>query len=336
MRIPIITLTRKNKLRVLFIGPKTFGYEGRIIEALEGQDYDVYFLSDTYFDSKSFKAFLRLFPRLGGFLLSFFYHSYFNRFESKFFQRILVIRGEGLSERTLLYIQDRFPGAKKVLYLWDSFRNINGIKLKLKHFDATYSFDSDNCREQDGLMFKPLFYLDEYAYKPEFSSARNESIFFIGTLHSNRTKILSKIVAKNTNLNFDYYLYCRTPLEYYFHYITDRNLRNLDQGRIVFKPMSADEVRQKLFSCNCVLDMQHPSNSGLTIRTFESLAAGTKLITFNHYVKGYDFYSEDLIHVVNFDDFIIDERFVHFDGGCVSDDFYHNYSVHNFVKYIMN
>ena len=325
----------KNTQRLLFVGPKTFGYEVRIVKALKAMDYDVYFLSDTYFDSKALKAFLRVFPRSGGFLLSFFFRSYLNRFSEGFFSKILVIRGEGLSERTLSYIQDRFSDAKMILYLWDSFRNIRGIKAKLLYFDAIYSFDSDDCSNQGGLMFRPLFYLEEYMCGPEFSIDRNESIFFIGTLHSNRTKILSKIIQENKKLDFDYYLYCRTPLEYCFHYITDRNLRGLDQKRIIFKPMAACEVRKKLFISKYVLDMQHPSNSGLTIRTFESLAAGAKLITFNHHIKDYDFYNEHLVHVVNFDDFSIDAKFLHSDGNPISQGFYLKYSILSFLKYIL-
>lgn len=325
-----------NRTKILLIAPKTFGYEERIIEALEKLNYEVHFLSDTIFDSKAFKIFLRLLPGMGGFLLSLCYRSTLKSYGNNFFKKILVIRGEGLSEKTLSYIHERFSSAKKILYLWDNFRNIKRIRKKLKYFDVVYSFDPQDCSSEDELIFRPLFYLDEYAQKPRGSITKNGKIFFIGTLHSNRTKILYSIIKKNPNLNFDYYLYCRTPLEYCFHYITDKNLRGLNQERILFKPMAANEVRQKLLNSECVLDMQHPSNSGLTIRTFEALAVGVKLITFNHHVMDYDFYNHNLIHVLNFDNFLIDEKFLNKNESFIPKEFYDKYSIYSFLKDIMS
>jgi hypothetical protein len=325
-----------NRSKILLIAPKTFGYEERIIEALERLNYDVYFLSDTIFDSKAFKIFLRLLPRMGGFLLSLCYRSHLKKYENNFFKKILVIRGEGLSEETLSYIHESFSSARKILYLWDNFRNIKRIRQKLKYFGAVYSFDSQDCSNEGELIFRPLFYLDEYVQKPGSTITRYGKIFFVGTLHSNRTKILYSIIKENPSLNFDYYLYCRTPLEYFFHYITDKNLRGLDQERIIFRPMAPDEVRQKLLNSECVLDMQHPSNSGLTIRTFEALAAGAKLITFNHHIMDYDFYNHNMVHVLNFDNFVIDAKFLNKNGSFISKEFYEKYSIYSFLKYILS
>jgi hypothetical protein len=48
-----------------------------------------------------------------------------------------------------------------------------------------------------------------------------------------------------------------------------------------------------------VLDIQHPRQTGLTMRTLEALGAGKKLVTTNVQVKEYDFYDERQVRVVD-------------------------------------
>jgi hypothetical protein len=99
--------------------------------------------------------------------------------------------------------------------------------------------------------------------------------------------------------------------------------------------MAPAEVRQKMLNSECVLDMQHPSNSGLTIRTFEALAAGAKLITFNHHITDYDFYNNKMIQVINFDDFSVDPKLFQSGEAQISHDFYQKYSIYSFLKDIL-
>ena len=50
-----------------------------------------------------------------------------------------------------------------------------------------------------------------------------------------------------------------------------------------------------------ILDIEHPNQKGLTMRTFESLGAGKKLITTNATVKEMDFYNANNIVVIDRD-----------------------------------
>jgi len=65
--------------------------------------------------------------------------------------------------------------------------------------------------------------------------------------------------------------------------------------------LSADDIID-LYSCSTViLDINHPKQSGLTMRTFEALGAGKKLITTNAEIKKYSFYNEDNICIIDRD-----------------------------------
>jgi hypothetical protein len=68
-----------------------------------------------------------------------------------------------------------------------------------------------------------------------------------------------------------------------------------------FEPLAKYEV-QRLFSDSfAILDIQHPHQVGLTMRTFEAMGAGKKLITTNARVKNTDFYNPENILVVERD-----------------------------------
>ena len=52
-------------------------------------------------------------------------------------------------------------------------------------------------------------------------------------------------------------------------------------------------------SSRAVLDIQHFKQTGLTMRTLETLGAGKKLITTNPDVKEYDFYDEGRVMTID-------------------------------------
>ena len=63
--------------------------------------------------------------------------------------------------------------------------------------------------------------------------------------------------------------------------------------------MSIEQVRQKVLQSKALVDVQQPHQTGLTMRTFEALAARKKLITTNDDVKSYDFYHPNNVMVID-------------------------------------
>ncbi len=61
---------------------------------------------------------------------------------------------------------------------------------------------------------------------------------------------------------------------------------------------------------NCVLDINMLNQDGLTIRTFETLASGRKLLTTNKYIKEMSFFNEQIISVFDREKLDIDLDFI--------------------------
>jgi hypothetical protein len=66
-----------------------------------------------------------------------------------------------------------------------------------------------------------------------------------------------------------------------------------------FSPLPAGEVARVLWESFAVLDVEHPRQRGLTMRTFETIGAGKKLITTNTGIRDHDFFDERNILVVD-------------------------------------
>lgn len=325
-------MTRNN---ILFIGPKTFGYEKKLIDELARKGAAVYFIKDTFFDTKSLKIFLRIFPKTTHLFLNIFFIRAFKSYEKDFFDKIFVIRGEGLSVSSLQYAATRFRNAKRILYLWDNIRNISLIEEKIPMFDEIFSYDDGDCADNSFFKFRPLFYSDEYVDKGENFELRDESVLFIGTVHSNRTRFLATVAQNNPHLKFKFYLYFRTYLEYVVCLLTDSYFRKLPDPTIIFEPMSSSDVVANVKRHKFVIDTQHPSNNGLTIRTLETIAAGAKLITLNSHVMDYDFYNKSSICVLSASELKISMDFLSAKKHTVSDKFFEKYGISSFLNEIL-
>jgi hypothetical protein len=140
-------------------------------------------------------------------------------------------------------------------------------------------------------------------YAPEFINEtggvepkRVHTISFVGTLHSNRYNTIKNLFSKFDNAFIFYYL----PAKWLFVWnkMTNKIYRNLKWSEISFNKLSKKEVADIFKSSKSVLDIQRYSQTGLTMRTFEVLAAGAVLITTNTYVKFADFYNDDNIIVL--------------------------------------
>jgi hypothetical protein len=79
-------------------------------------------------------------------------------------------------------------------------------------------------------------------------------------------------------------------------------------------------------SCQAVLDIHHPGQSGLTMRTFEVLASGKKLITTNENVRNHDFYDPTLISIIDRNNPIINLNFLELESKVISQSFFSMYS----------
>ncbi len=320
--------------KIIFFCPKYFGYEKEILLEMQNMGADVSFSSDRPSEHPWVKGFIRLFPKLGSYYSNFYFLKWLEKYGTEQCDLIFIIRGEGLSPFFIQTLRKRYPRARVVCHLWDSVSTIKEIKLKLSCFDDISSYDPKDCKQFKQFRFRPLFFLDKYLDRE--IKTNNLRLFFVGTLHSDRPKVISMIKRSlPKNIDFDYWLFSRSRVEYAFRMILDPFMRTLDRSRFIFKPMPFATISTQLKKCSAVIDIEHPNNSGLTMRTFEMIASGKKLITTNSFVMQHDFYDPKRICVIDRTNPSVLSLFLEAETPPLSDDFVSKYSLRSWILDIL-
>jgi hypothetical protein len=285
--------------RVLLITPYFFGYELEIFAELKRRGALVDILPDRPFTSPFLKAVTRFRREL---ILDMADHYFLNAIEKlgrTRYDYILVIQGEAISTDLLTKLRSSFPSAKSILYMWDSFDNKKSLIPNIKHFDKCITFDPHDANRYD-LKFRPLFFSPGFQLELSPKVAPVYDISFIGTAHSDRYKIVSQISAGLPSLTQHYwYLFLQAPWVFWLRKIGDSNFRGATKNEFNFNALAKSEVQNVFLKSASILDIEHPAQTGLTMRTFESLGASKKLITTNKYIRDYDFFDENNIMVID-------------------------------------
>ena len=108
-------------------------------------------------------------------------------------------------------------------------------------------------------------------------------------------------LCKQEGRNIYLYLFLPSKLVYFYNKLFNKAYRKVHISDIHFTSISADEVRRIYDTSRCILDVEHVSQRGLTIRTIEMIGMGKKLITTNTGSTQYDFYNPSNICVIDRD-----------------------------------
>ncbi|MGX8940169.1 hypothetical protein ACWWJF_05820 [Symbiopectobacterium sp. Eva_TO] len=86
-----------------------------------------------------------------------------------------------------------------------------------------------------------------------------------------------------------------------------------------YKNQSLDykENIQKVIESDVVIEINHPGQDGLTLRTIEALAFNKKIITNNIKIMQYDFYTDDRFFILGYNDIDSLQSFLERPLGCV-------------------
>lgn len=275
---------------VLLLCPNFYNYREIIKNELENQEYRVLSFDERPSNATSFKIALRL---LGSKFLYTITNSYYKKIltsisDVKQIDTILIINPEALGKDTLILLKNKYPDAEVVLYLWDSLRNKKYISDLFELCNRIYTFDNDDANEF-GFLFLPLF----FSVSPQrISEIERKKIIFIGSVHSTRIDIISRInnIAAKNNINFQFSLYFPSRLIFWSSYLRKRCLRKEFLDKIILKPLPYERYLKEMLSAEFVLDVSHPKQSGLTMRTMEAIAYNKKIMTTNKNIQHYDFY----------------------------------------------
>lgn len=326
----------KNK-RILLVSAKFFGYEVEIAKKLRELGATV-----DYFDQRPSNTFLtkmliRVNNRLLARKIELYYLDMFQKTQNIRYDYVLFISPETITKELLIKLRNVQNGAKFLLYMWDSFRNKSkSIKELIPYFDVRFSFDRDDCKvDEFRLQYRPLFFLNEYGLL-DLKHTRMYDLLFIGTIHSDRFKILSKIKGEVNNLSSFFYMYFPSKLLFYAKFLLDKSFWNSKMSDFRFLPLKKSEVLDYMAKSKIVIDIQHPNQIGLTMRTIEVLGARRKLITTNTDILSYDFYHPDNILLIDRKNPKIDAKFLQTPVHPLSDAVYEKYSIDGWIKNIFS
>ena len=229
--------------------------------------------------------------------------------EIKNIDYVLVIRAEAFTTESINILKSAFKGAKFILYLWDSIKYTNTEKI-ISNFHKAYTFDLEDS-EKFGIHFRALFFINDYR-EIALKSSRLTDLIFVGKVHSDRYKFLKdmEVSAVNRGYRFYYYLFIPSRLLFFKYKFFDKSYRNAKLREFHFEMLPGNKVAELLGSSRASLDIQHPTQSGLTMRTIEVLGAKRKLITTNQSIKKYDFYRPENILVIDRDSPTVDLDFI--------------------------
>lgn len=320
----------KNK-KILYISPKFFGYENVIKEKLESFDVVV-----DYFDERPSNDFLtKVFIRLKlKFLvnkkINDYYNTIFDYIKDKSYDYIFVVSPETFSFKELKKIKSIQPNAISIIYMWDSFKNKNSFNT-IELFDKVFSFDSRDV-EKYNLSFLPLFYIEEYE-KLE-SNNYEFDLSFIATAHSDRYKIAKQIYKLLFNHNIFYYFYLPSKIMYFLRKFFIKSYKYGNIKDFNFEPLEHNKIVNLFRKSKVVLDINHPDQYGLTMRTFECLGAKKKLITTNENIIKYDFYNSNNIMIIDRDNIKIEKSFFDLEYQELEKHIYKKYSIENWLNVI--
>lgn len=293
---------------ILFISPSYFKIEEKIKIRLEDLGYKVYFEYDV-----KHGIFYQIICRFC--LLERLYRKYKLRKLIQLLKKnridiLFVIKGRGFdfADWKKMFSSEDIP--LKVMYQWDSVRNFDYTNVA-SLFDKVYTFDKEDSIKY-GYCYYPLFF-----EKVKSKVVPTIDLLFVGIWHSDRIKILNRIYeqAQQKGLSCDFRVYYPWYFYLWLRYVRKKDMQSPFWR---FKKISRKEMDFLYEHTRCVVDINHPLQSGLTMRTMETIGNNKKLITTNGFIKQEKFYSSDSIQIIDRDvtgiNFSFLDKETHYEG----------------------
>lgn len=294
------TLQHLQGKKILFFSVQTFGLEKDIVHQLEKHGAEVTYFDERPSNSTLTKGLIRLKKNLLQKNIDKYYQDILEKIQNIQFDYLLVNRGEVVTPYFMQEFIKQQPNCERIFYTWDSFKNhAYGLDL-LSFFHKKFTFDKSEAIQYK-IGFRPLYFTDRYRGVNNADIKQTIDLLFLGTAHSDRYIISSKIAEwceSNNLIAFNYY-YMQGRFVYFFKKFFDNTFKVFDYKKLSFMSLSPEQIVEYYKQSKVILDINHPGQTGLTMRTFESIGAGKKLVTTNQYIKDYPFYNENNILIID-------------------------------------
>lgn len=323
--------------KILFFSPAFFKYENMIADKMRlmGAEVDMY---DVRSVTSAFdRALLKLSPNIFKKKTQDYYENIIESNKGKNYDYILIVKCDMTPVNILQRLRVEFPNAKLCLNLWDSVDNIPGVTDKFKFFDTLHSFDLNDCERYKELQFRPLFYGDQFRQKVSNAEYKYD-ISFLGTIHSDRYAVIKQVqkIADEKGLSCFWFLYLQSKFIYKFYKLTKKEFRGTKENTFSFEKMSSSDIAKVVDESRIILDVQHPKQTGLTMRTIEMIGMNKKIITTNTSIKKYDFYNSNNVAVVDRENIHIPDGFIETPYLPLKPEIYEKYSLESWILEVLS
>ena len=324
----------KNK-RILLFSPKFFDYGSEIARKLREYDAIVDLYDERPGNNFLTKGIIRVNKSLLSKKIDRYYRKIFSELEQEYYDFVLFLNPEAISNKNLDLLKKHQPRAIFIMYMWDSLKNKKYTVNLLPNFDWKYTFDKEDCLiNAYELKFRPLFYLDIYRNIESMPNERTIDLLFVGTIHSDRYPLLMRIknTCRELGKSVDFFMFFQSKYLYYFNRIFNKAFARTKISDFKFKPLNKGQLIEKISQSEVVLDIQHPSQKGLTMRTVEMIGARKKIITTNKEILDYDFYNPDNVYYLDRDNVALDPSFFETPYKELDTAIYHKYSIEGWLE----
>lgn len=316
--------------KILFFSVRFFNLENEIITKLESYGAKVTYFDERPNNSNLTKAIIRVKKSLYQIKINSYYQDILNQIKNEKFDFLFVNKGEVMPEFFLQKFNELQPNCIKLFYCWDSFDNNPHAVSNLKYFDRKSTFDPIDAKKY-AINFRPLFFLDDY--KNLEKGKETIDLLFLGTAHSDRYVISNQIkdwCTENNLVSFCFY-YMQGKFVYHYKRYFDKTFKQFDYKKLSFKSLNKNEILDYYEKSKVILDINHPNQRGLTLRTFEALGAHKKLITTNKEILKFPFYNENNICVINREQPILSVDFFNSEYTLIDNEVYNKFSLEGFL-----
>lgn len=320
--------------KILFFSVQTFNLEKEIKNKMEENGAIVTYYDERPSNSNFTKGIIRLKRDVYQKKIDSYYTKILNDIKSLKFDFLFVNRGEVITASFLEKFKERQPQCELIFFTWDSFKNHSHPTSILNYFDKRFTFDLEDSLKFN-IGFRPLFYLDKYKnIKASSSDNIQYDLLFLGTAHSDRYIISTKVSdwCERNKLNAFTYYYMHSKAVYFYQKMFDKSFKEFDYKKLSFKSLTTDDIVNMYQSSNVILDINHPGQKGLTMRTFEAIGSGKKVITTNAEIKKYPFYSPDIFYIIDRNEIVLDKDFFVRKAGTISKELYYSCSIEGWLS----
>lgn len=321
--------------KILFVAPVFFDYWKKIKQELERREFEVYFVNQSLEKQNIIKRVIGRYgnKKLRDKLLFKYYKNEISKIPSNI-DIVFVIKGDSLNNSILELMKNIYCEAKFIMYQWDSSLNSPNMVKIAKYFDKVFTFDRKDS-EKFSWEYRPLF----YDVKDCKSVEKDYDLSFICTLKYERGDIYKRIkeIAIKKNQKFFSYLYID-----FFTYLKrrfvnfDTNYTTIPISKVHFKTMSLEKTSEIYDKTKILVDYTTSSQSGLSMRTIESLGHNCKIITNNTNIAFEKFFCKENIYIYENNKINIPESFFYTPYKKIDDKIQFYYSLQGWVDTILN